>query len=123
MISRSGFTRMNPDQFMLSLSKYISKNALRLLFLLLGTLAAGASTITGTVRNGTTNKPSSGDDVILLKLVGQLQLDKVICAKRPRFNRVLPIIVDRHLRDKFLVGIRDDLTQHTNRFEAVLAVF
>jgi hypothetical protein len=31
---------------------------------------AGASTITGTVKNGTTNKPSVGDDVILLKLAG-----------------------------------------------------
>jgi len=70
MISRSGFTRTNPDQILLLLSKYISKNALLLLFLLLGTLAAGASGITGTVRNGTTNEPSSGDDVILLKLVG-----------------------------------------------------
>ena len=68
-----GFARMNPDQFMLSLSKYISKNALRLLFLMLGALTAGASTITGTVRNGTTNKPSSGDDVILLRLVGGME--------------------------------------------------
>ena len=39
---------------------------------LLGSLA-GASTITGSVRNGTTNKPAAGDDVILLKLEGGMQ--------------------------------------------------
>lgn len=37
------------------------------LFLILSTVAA-AQTITGTVTNGTTNKPSVGDDVILLSL-------------------------------------------------------
>jgi hypothetical protein len=44
-----------------------------LLFLLcafLGNASAGASTLTGTVKNGTSGKPSIGDDVILLKLVG-----------------------------------------------------
>ncbi len=30
--------------------------------------AASANTLTGTVTNGTTNKPSAGDDVILIKL-------------------------------------------------------
>ena len=34
---------------------------------------AGASTITGTVKNGTTNKPAVGDEVILLKLVGGME--------------------------------------------------
>jgi hypothetical protein len=41
-----------------------------LLCALLSTVSAGAATITGTVKNGTTGKPSVGDDVILLKLVG-----------------------------------------------------
>ena len=34
---------------------------------------ATASTITGTVRNGTTNKPAAGDEVVLLKLVGGME--------------------------------------------------
>ncbi|HZR29468.1 MAG TPA: carboxypeptidase regulatory-like domain-containing protein [Terriglobales bacterium] len=53
------------------------KRRLSILFILLsifllGSLA-GASTITGTVRNGTTSKPSGGDDVILLKLAGGME--------------------------------------------------
>ena len=39
---------------------------------LAGNLAT-ASTITGTVRNGTTNKPAAGDEVVLLKLVGGME--------------------------------------------------
>lgn len=37
------------------------------LFLLLGTLVS-AQTLKGTLKNGTTNKPAAGDDVILIKL-------------------------------------------------------
>lgn len=40
---------------------------------MLATCAAGASTLTGTVKNGTTGKPSAGDDVILLKLAGGME--------------------------------------------------
>ena len=39
---------------------------------LLGSLAT-ASTITGSVRNGTTSKPAAGDEVILLKLVNGME--------------------------------------------------
>ena len=35
---------------------------------LIGSWAASAATLTGTVTNGTTNKPGSGDDVVLLTL-------------------------------------------------------
>ena len=49
------------------------KNISLVLFLALATWASNASTITGSVRNGTTNKPSAGDDVILLKLAGGME--------------------------------------------------
>ncbi|HKW17426.1 MAG TPA: hypothetical protein VJO35_07970 [Terriglobales bacterium] len=42
------------------------------LVLLLG-VAAHAANLTGTVTNGTTNKPSSGDEVILIKLAAGMQ--------------------------------------------------
>ncbi|MBO0911974.1 MAG: hypothetical protein J2P13_09290 [Acidobacteria bacterium] len=45
-----------------------SQSALIALLLVLMTAGAGASTLTGSVRNGTTGKPSSGDEVILIKL-------------------------------------------------------
>ena len=50
-----------------------AKNTFLVLFLALATWASNASTITGTVRNGTTNKPSAGDKVILLKLAGGME--------------------------------------------------
>src|SRR5256885_879028 len=34
---------------------------------------AHAATLTGTVTNGTTSKPSAGDEVILIKLAGVMQ--------------------------------------------------
>src|SRR5262245_42375791 len=40
--------------------------------LLLGTLSFAAN-ITGTITNKTTNKPSSGDDVVLVKLAATMQ--------------------------------------------------
>lgn len=49
------------------------KNPFLLLFLALATCASNASTITGTVKNGTTLKPSAGDTVILLKLAGGME--------------------------------------------------
>jgi len=36
--------------------------------ILLSTAYLGASTLTGTVTNGTTNKPSAGDEIVLIKL-------------------------------------------------------
>ena len=49
----------------MSLLKTIGGNVC--LWLLLATLAS-AATLTGTVKNGTTNKPGAGDDVVLLSL-------------------------------------------------------
>jgi hypothetical protein len=43
------------------------------LFALLISAAAAAATLTGTVTNGTTNKPSAGDEVILIKLAGGME--------------------------------------------------
>jgi hypothetical protein len=44
-----------------------------LIILSLLTALASAQTITGTVNNGTTNKPASGDDVVLLSLINGMQ--------------------------------------------------
>jgi hypothetical protein len=41
-----------------------------LVILLAATALSASTTITGTVTNGTTNKPASGDEVVLLKLEG-----------------------------------------------------
>ncbi|HTC93127.1 MAG TPA: hypothetical protein VK699_06720 [Terriglobales bacterium] len=49
------------------------KSIFLVLFLALAAGAGNASTITGSVRNGTTSKPSAGDDVILLKLAGGME--------------------------------------------------
>ena len=43
------------------------------LLLIASTLSLAAETITGTVTNGTTNKPSSGDEVILIKLAAGME--------------------------------------------------
>jgi hypothetical protein len=41
--------------------------------LLISTTAASAATLTGAVTNGTTNKPSAGDEVILIKLAAGME--------------------------------------------------
>ena len=43
------------------------------LAILLFAACANAGTLTGTVTNGTTNKPSAGDEVILIKLAAGMQ--------------------------------------------------
>jgi len=43
------------------------------IFLLLSAAWVSAQTLTGTVTNGTTNKPAAGDDVILLKLANGME--------------------------------------------------
>ncbi|HZQ18892.1 MAG TPA: carboxypeptidase regulatory-like domain-containing protein [Terriglobales bacterium] len=53
----------------------INRNKWTVLFALLVFLssAAAANTLTGTVTNGTSHKPSAGDDVILIKLAAGMQ--------------------------------------------------
>jgi hypothetical protein len=59
--------------FASALARYVNTFfALTFLALLLSTFAS-AQTLTGTVRNATTNKPSAGDEVILLSLSGGMQ--------------------------------------------------
>jgi hypothetical protein len=48
--------------------RFSPKFAVVILTFALGMYAAAAETLTGTVKNGTTNKPGAGDEVILIKL-------------------------------------------------------
>jgi hypothetical protein len=77
---------MNADEFM-----PLSKRTHSLLWLLLFLPATlSASTLTGTVKNGTTGKASIGDDVILLKLVGGMEEESRTRSGRDA-NFALPI--------------------------------
>jgi hypothetical protein len=75
-ISCSEFSAHSKDPFSLNVlwegrqvvrEKIIRKAAIAVAIFLLATLAS-AQTLTGTVKNATTGKPSAGDDVVLLKL-------------------------------------------------------
>jgi hypothetical protein len=55
------------------LKNYPKLAALTLMFVLASAFAAHAGTLTGTVKNGTTNQPAAGVDVILIKLQGGMQ--------------------------------------------------
>jgi hypothetical protein len=53
----------------------LAKSAWRVaMLLLLASLASGAQTLTGTVTNGTTNKPAAGDEVILINLANGMDV-------------------------------------------------
>ena len=49
-------------------TKFVRRQACALLTLLLAAAFSPAETLTGTVKNGTSNKPAAGDEVVLLKL-------------------------------------------------------
>ncbi len=89
---------MNPDQFMSLLLN--PKNTFLILFLALATWASNASTITGTVKNGTTLKPSAGDVVILLKLAGGMEEET-----RTRSDS----------KGRFTLNVQDSSTPHVVR--------
>jgi hypothetical protein len=44
-----------------------------LIFFIAAVNSASAATLTGTVTNGTTNKPAAGDEVILIKLASGME--------------------------------------------------
>jgi hypothetical protein len=68
-----------------------SKNVLCALLILAISAAAHAATLTGTVTNGTTNKPSAGDEVILIKLAaGMEQAGSVKTDAQGKFSISLP---------------------------------
>jgi hypothetical protein len=69
-------------------------------FILLLSLAAGASgqNLTGTVKNGTTNKPSAGDEVILIKLAeGMEETGHTRTDARGNFTLTVPKGGEPHL--------------------------
>jgi hypothetical protein len=49
-------------------TKFVSRLAFGILVLLIAATLSPAQTLTGTVKNGTSNKPSAGDEIVLLKL-------------------------------------------------------
>ncbi len=52
----------------------LAKSALLLIILSLTLASAAAQTLTGTVTNGTTNKPAAGDEVILINLANGMDV-------------------------------------------------
>jgi hypothetical protein len=68
-----------------------SKNVVCALLIFAISAAAHAATLTGTVTNGTTNKPSAGDEVILIKLAaGMEQAGSVKTDAQGKFSIPLP---------------------------------
>ena len=56
------------------MTKFAYSAALLLLILSLPLASAAAQTLTGTVTNGTTNKPAAGDEVILINLTTSMEI-------------------------------------------------
>lgn len=70
---------------------YLRRYAIQVLAILLLASAAGATTLTGTVTNGTSNKPSAGDDVILIKLsAGMEEAARTKTDSQGKFSIPLP---------------------------------
>jgi hypothetical protein len=69
----------------------LKKGLLFCLAFILGTSAAFAGTVTGVVTNRTNNKPSAGDDVVLLQLAqGMQELARTKTDSRGRFSIEVP---------------------------------
>ncbi|HEY3767430.1 MAG TPA: carboxypeptidase regulatory-like domain-containing protein, partial [Candidatus Angelobacter sp.] len=77
--------------------KYRNQIAAFMLCLLLASPAL-ATQITGTVTNGTTNKPSAGDEVVLLSLAGGMdEVSRTKTDNQGRYSLTLPDNQTQHL--------------------------
>jgi len=70
-IDRSSLTRRTAESGCPHIVKALFTTTAALIFF--GITSASAATLTGTVTNGTTNKPSAGDEVILIKLASGME--------------------------------------------------
>ena len=78
--------------------KSISCKLANFLFLILSVLGAGAQVLTGTVKNGTTNKPAVGDDVILMKLEkGMAEEARTKTNSKGEFSLTIPNVKVPHV--------------------------
>jgi hypothetical protein len=80
-----------------------------LLFSTLLVVSASAQTLTGTVKNGTTNKPAAGDDVVLLSLgQGMEESGRTKTDAKGNFSLKLDNATSPHL----VRVIHEDVTYH-----------
>jgi hypothetical protein len=81
------------------------------LAILLFAACANAATLTGTVTNGTTNKPSAGDEVILIKLAAGMQ-ESAHAKTDSQGKFVLPVSSDDETGPHLIRVIHQGVTYH-----------